>query len=243
MTMSDLPTTSVDLVDDELLLLDGRCSAKVQAEVDGAKLRQRLAATHQDVPPQLLYAASTILRAAASGGQLIRRGERIRHCLGCGKHAGYAARTRSSSKGLKGEPNYDRPLYLSAIEYVPQFVRVVGYSSTAVCLSCVPEVERILISELAGVPCDLPDALVSEGGTRWRRYERRHCTACGWQGHEGQMRQLPALISGRYAGGCPACPANNTPFGPTVIKNGDGFELVEIGSLPENSRKSSKETT
>lgn len=221
MTMSNLPTTGVDLVDDELLLLDGRCSAKVQAEVDAAKLRQRLAATHQDVPPQLLYAASTILRAAASGGQLIRRGVQIRHCLGCGKH-------------------YD---YLSAIEYVPQFVRVVGYSSTAVCLSCVPEVERILISELAGVPCDLPDALVSEGGTRWRRYKRRHCTACGWQGHEGQMRQLPALISGRYAGGCPACPANNTPFGPTVIKNGDGFELVEIGSLPENSRKSSKETT
>lgn len=78
MTMSDLPTTRVDLVDDELLLLDGRCSAKVQAEVDEAKLRQRLAATHQDVPPQLLYAASTIL-------------------------------------------------------YVPQLVRVVGYSSTSVC--------------------------------------------------------------------------------------------------------------
>ena len=64
---------------------------------------------------------------------------------------------------------------------------------------------------------------------KFRRYDNRACTRCGWSGHDGQMRPLRTFMGdGFYPGGCPNCDAENSPLGQTIIKRGEGFTVVEV---------------
>lgn len=219
-------TTRVDLTDGELLMLDGLCSEKVQVEVDGAKMRARLAVDH-GLPEPLTHVLSTILREATQGGQVIIGRERLRHCSGCKKSAGYATVRRSSRYKRKGEADRDKPLYMSAIEYIPRFVRITGYSSTAVCYECSQIIRPALVAELATMAVQVPEDLRAADAPTRVKHNKKRCKSCGWVGHEGEMKRGRTLMNDSwYPAGCPKCPASNT-FGKTSVETIDGFVIVE----------------
>lgn len=218
------PVSGVKLTDAELMLLDGKCSEGVQAEVEEAKIRSDMASRH-DAEPKHIHFASRILREARKRGRLIRQAFGVRNCACCGAEGGYARFKRTCRAGMKGEPNYDKPRLLPAVEYVPRVITR-GSSPTAPCAECSKVIEPILIAELANVEAEIPEELSAPSRHKMKRFNRVKCI-CGWSGHEGEMRQLENLMrDGTYAGGCPECPAENEFFKRANIERVDGFVIV-----------------
>lgn len=87
----------------------------------------------------------------------------------------------------------------------------------------------VITERLTDIPAELPEQLQAPDAPRWKRQARRHCTACGWDGHEGQMRRKRTLFGdGDYPAGCPNCDAENSPLGRHIIELVDGFTVVEV---------------
>ena len=217
----------VTLTTDELLLLDGQCSETVQAEIKKARDARGFVDAFALNEKQAELVAGVIGEAAATG-RLVYRHTRIRMCSVCGKYAGYV---KFKSGQNKGRDNTNKPISFDAIEMADRFIRMQGHVSLGGCSECMaicaPAIKQALSSVRAEIPAQLrlPDAPV------FKKHKNQKCTECGWEGHEGQMRMLPAIMGGRYPGGCPACPADNSMF-VTKIKTGDGFAVVEMEPQP-----------
>lgn len=121
-------------------------------------------------------------------------------------------------------PNHDKPLTFAGIEFAKRFIGIRGSSVVGCCIECYTAVKVALVAALADVRAQIPEA-ITDYKPRWARWDLYECTQCGWQGHEGQMRELPAIISGKYRGGCPACDAKNQFLGPTLLKSREGFTV------------------
>jgi hypothetical protein len=217
-------TTSVALTDAELALLNGRCSDKVQAEVNGALARIE-AAGRYDLPHDLAGLIADVVTEARNEGRIIHRPARLSYCRWCKTSAGYAL---FKSGPRRGRRNLNRPLTLSGIEMAVRFVRVENHVRLGACSDCMAIVRPSLITALADVQAEVPDALAAEGRPAWKRYDNRHCTVCDWTGHEGQMGKLRTLIGdGWYPGKCPSC-GHEDGFGSRKIESRDGFAVVEL---------------
>lgn len=212
----------VTLTTDELLLLDGQCSETVQAEIKKARDARGFVDAFALNEKQAELVAGVVAEATASG-RLVYRHTRIRMCSVCGKYPGYV---KFKSGQNKGRDNTNKPLSLQAVEMADRFIIMQGHVSLGACSDCMaicaPALQQALSSVRAEIPAKLrlPDAPV------FKKHKNQKCTACGWEGHEGQMRMLPAMMGGSYPGGCPACPADNNLF-LTKIKTADGFAVVE----------------
>lgn len=216
----------VELSAPELMLLDGRCGDAVQAEVDRLKLRLRVAA-ESGLPEHLSKLVSDIVSEARGNGIIIRRPSRHRRCSYCGKSAGYY---KFKSGYRRGEIDPKRPFYLHGFEFAVRFIRVEGSLSLGACEECCATTLDALKANLRGVRSEIPELLRPEGGAAFKRFDKRHCTKCGWLGHEGEMRKIPTLFGeGYYPGGCPSCDATNR-LGQAVIEGAEGFEIVEVTS-------------
>jgi hypothetical protein len=233
MNTTEQLTSSISLLDAELLELDEALSGDpptawaenktVQLAVDRAKQRRDLASAHPELSEHQRRFVVDVVAIARAEGLLIRGWTRVRTCACCGESDGYALRKRSSRKGLRGSPNYDRPRLRTATEYADRFVRVENHSSTAACTACVPMIEPVLIELLDGVRAQLPTEL---GGGKLVRYARVKCK-CGWEGHEGELGKLPTLMGrGHYPGKCPSCKVEHHPLGRSPFER-DGHVVVE----------------
>ena len=213
----------VKLTDEELVLLDGRCEASTQEEVNGAK--ERIAARSEySVEPKQAGLIADVLREAREQGLLVYQHERIHYCSVCGWSGDYA---RYKSGPRRGKKNYDRPLMRPAVEFARRFIRFKNYVSVGACGECIEVILPHLKAALVGVECQLPPQLHTEGEPEYIRHGRRRCTECSWEGHEGEMGRLPAVFGGTYPGKCPSCGAESRPFGPRVFEIIDGFDVVE----------------
>lgn len=220
----------MNLTDEELTLLDGKCRPEIQKEVEAAKRRLAMATKLADIPVEIAKLVADAVQLAKTTGELkASRGE-TRHCVVCQKNAGYAKRKRTSRDGFhrKGEPDYTKPLYLSAIDLGRGFIVFKGHITLGCCVDCWPKVKAILTEELAGVRAEIAESITGQP-PRYKRYDKVKCKSCGWEGHEGLMlRHSTIMGDGTYPSGCPNCNQHNLFFGPRIIERADGFEIIEV---------------
>lgn len=226
-------TRNLSLTDSEMVLLDGACRPDVQAEVDAAKTRLAAASRYADLSPALAGFIADVLAAAKAEGRLRFAGRRLRHCKFCGDspQPAYVPYKGGPNRGL---PNYKKPRYLAGIDLAPGSVSVDGFVRLGGCGSCIETVKPYLVEALATVRAELPDQLTAEGAVRFRRHDRRRCTRCGWEGHEGEMGRLRTLMGdGTYPGICPGCGAEQPPLSfERVFESAEGFAVVEVAPPP-----------
>lgn len=215
---------SVILTDEELAILDGKCSEKIQKEVDAAKSRISAASTYAHLTPLQAGFIADAVSEAKNTGLLVKRGVGLSYCPVCKKSGGYAVYKRSSRFHRKGEKDFSKPLTLYGIELADRFVSIKGYASCGCCRECFDTILPDLKKALEGVRAQLPKDLQT---TPFKKFKKMKCNKCGWEGHEGQMRKLPVMFEGYYPGGCPSCEAENRPLGATHIETVSGFVVVE----------------
>lgn len=219
---------AVKLTAAELVMLDGHVRPEVQSEVDIAKSALRLAAAAHDLNDAQRKLVAEAVAEAKTNGALIYRGKSIRYCELCGKSAGYAPYKSGYNRGL---PNHNKPRYMGGYELASRFVTVQGYPTLGGCSDCIHKLLHALRSELDGVRAELPKELRTESSPAMTRWPSVECTKCGWHGHEGELRELNAVMGGKYRGGCPECPAENTFLGPLLIKR-DSKKFVVVEASP-----------
>jgi hypothetical protein len=214
----------VELTDDELILLDGACTDEVQSEVDKAKLRIAAVQRHTDMPAHVARLVADAVAEGVSHGRLLWQPKRINRCAYCGTDKGYVA---YKSGPRKGQPNYDRRIKVPGIEMAQRFVTVEGHAAVGGCTDCADAAADAITAELANAPCELPPHLRPAGAPPKRRYDRKRCTKCGWEGHEGEMRRLRTVLGdGTYPGGCPSCDNESGLFRVGAFERLEGFDVV-----------------
>lgn len=216
-------STQVQLEDAELLLLDGRCSEKVQAQVDAARRRVETVAAMPDLKPALAGLVADVVTEADKTGVVLWRPTRARLCPVCDKRAGYA---KYKSGPRRGTENYDKPLTFAAVEMADRFVRIQNHISLGACSECAEEAQPAITAALADVQAQVAPEIAAQDRPTWKRYSRKECPDCGWQGHEGEMRQLRTMMGdGTYPGGCPSCEFESRFLGQSFTLL-DGFDVV-----------------
>lgn len=216
--------TRVDLSDAELVLLDGRCGETVQAEVDAARDRIAARGRHPTMPPALSGLVADAATEARTNGRLVWTTKPIDYCPLCG-WVGKPARYKSGPRKGEIKPNGRRGM-TGGVDLAHRFVTIQHHVRLGGCRECVETAEPALRKELRGVPAQVPDRLRAEGEPKRVRYERRRCKSCGWEGHEGRMGRLTAVMGGTYPGECPDCGAKQLPLGPLEFEHVDGFDVV-----------------
>lgn len=219
--MNDEATITVSLTDQELILLDGKVSAKVQKDIEGARLRIEAQLKHPSLNPAHSAFVADVVRYAKEAGKVIFQHKSIRYCKICKKSSGYV---KFKSGPRIGKDNHDRPLFLSGIEMKDSFITFSESVYLGGCRSCLDEVKATLISELSKFPCQIPKSLTGVEPL-YIRYDIMECSSCNWKGSQHLMGKLPAIMGGYYFGVCPQCKAENRPFGKTFIDKAEGFHL------------------
>lgn len=203
-------TTSVSLTDDELVLLDGRCGAKVQPDVDAAKMRIATWRSLEGVPRHIAALVADVVNEAQTQGRIVHWRASMTTCPACRRDDGYWPHTRSGRYHRKGEPNFDNPKTIGGFEFAKRFVTIKHHVTLGGCDACVSEAMPHIVRLLADVRAEVP-ATMTGHAPKWQWFEVVHCNSCGWDGHEGQMGKLLTLMGdGYYRGECPKCHAKNT---------------------------------
>lgn len=214
----------ISLTDDELVVLDGRCEPETQTEVDAAKARIAARRRFTDLPPALAGLVADVVGEATAKGRLVLWNRPLDRCPLCKETKGYVP---YKSGPRRGEPNHSKPIRLDGYELADRFVTFKGHVSVGGCVSCVDQALPTIVESLRGVEAEVPERLRADGEPRRVRHHNVHCTKCGWDGHEGQMRRHRTVFGdGTYPSGCPECPAENLPLGRSVVERVDGFTVV-----------------
>lgn len=211
----------MNLTDDELVILDGKCSQAVQEKVNEAKDRISARAAFSNLDPRLAGLVADVVTEAKKNLKLVFYHESIRHCSICGKRGDYV---KYKSGPRKGRNNWDKPTYLPGREFKHSFVTIKGHVSVGGCTECVEKALPYIAKALEYVKAEIPEA-ISGKPKEWIRYSNMKCSLCHWEGLEGSMGKLPAMMGGYYFGECPQCKAKNQLF-QTNIKTVDGYGLL-----------------
>ena len=215
--------TRIELTDAQLLRLDG-IDRSIQVYVDNAHKRAALSYAHPELTAEQIRFIAAIVAEVASSGKCVHRHKALDYCKVCGAVGGFAKRKRATWAGPAGSDIRSKPLSISGVEFIDKIVTIRGSSSSAACAACTQVMIPVLVEQLAEVCAEIPSSL---GGGRYQRWDNCKCSACGWEGHRGQLGLVRTLMNnGRYPGECPACKATNKPLGPTVIEDTDGFQVV-----------------
>lgn len=214
----------VTLTDEELVLLDGRCSEKVQAEVAAAKARLTAAQTMSGVSPTVAGFVADAVTLAQKDLKLSFERCGLRRCRICDKCAGYHV---YKSGRQKGRENLDKPLYLQGVELKESFMRMRGYATLGCCADCWTQVQPLVAEAVKDLAAEVHPQIAP--GHPWKRYQRVKCNSCKWQGHEGQLAPAPALMGGFYPGKCPQCGNQNPFFGQSIIERvSDEYVVLRV---------------
>lgn len=216
---------SVYLTDTELILLDGKCSEKVQKRVNLAKDRLSLQSILTNIKPEYSSFIADVVNEAKTEKKLIYKSKYIHRCGVCKKSAGYAKYTRSTGYHRKGQENFDKPLIMDGIELAERFVVFKDTAILGCCYDCFKEIKPFLVQELKSVEAELPEALMGVK-SKYKKCEIYSCTICNWTGSESQMGFVNAVFEGKYKGKCPQCSAKNEFFS-TKIKGTQKY-VIEL---------------
>lgn len=203
--------SKLELTDDELLLLDGKCRPEIQSVVETVKLRRNSESEWAGLSPAQAEMVLKIVEYAKKNGKLRYQHESIHYCSMCGKSAGYAKYPRSGRYHTKGDSNLKKPLHFSGFDLSDDFIRVRGHVSLGGCRDCEAKIMPVLRSALADVKAELPPAVMGVP-SKWKRWDVKECEKCKWKGPEHEMGMKDAIMGGRYHGACPKCGAANSIF-------------------------------
>lgn len=216
---------SVNLTLPEIIYLDGHCRAEIQQVVEMAKTAQAISDAGVLSEKEASMVAE-LVAVATTKGRLTWSQHAIKNCPCCGRNDGYYAVARATRYKVKGRPDYDKPKLFTGYDLDSGFIHIQGHISKGCCESCFPRIASVLLQRLDGVRAELPEKLTGRP-SRFKRHDRMQCTVCQWEGHEGELLPLPALMGGNYPGKCPSCGAENRLLGATNVKTVDGFTIVE----------------
>lgn len=203
--------------------LDGKVNEAAQKIIDQAKMSLSLSSSLSEVQKKLIC---ELVERAKKNGKLIRRKSSSQVCPSCGKSAGYYTYPRNGRYHKKGDINYDQEKSLSVIDYEDRSVSFRNRVWRGCCKECELVFEAALKKALEGVKAELPKEL---SDFTYKKYENKECKACGWKGHEGQLKKLPTMMGdGYYFGKCPSCDAENRAFGNRPIETIEGYTIIEI---------------
>lgn len=211
------------LTDEELVVLDTQCTPETQAHVNAAKARLGSVAAYPGLTPGQASLLADAVTLAKTTGLLRLQYAQLRSCSSCGKQGGYR---RFKSGWRKGEQDHKRPLVFPGLEMGVSHLQ--GHAGCGGCRECVETITPALTEALRGVQAQVPEKLRAEGEPIRKRHPNKHCTKCGWSGHEGEMGQLRTVMGdGYYPGACPQCFEQNRFLGATIIESAPGFTIVE----------------
>lgn len=217
------------LTDEQMVLLDGKCSKEMQKDVDAAKNRLAEQAKRPDVPPNIAAFVADVVAEATNRGKLICRPTRIRTCPVCKRSDGYYIYTRSSKCHRKGDNNLDSPKTFGAVELAERFIGIKDHVTLGCCDACFKQAKPILQDALKDIKAQISEGIMGYP-PKWQWARKMKCTKCNWEGNEAQMGDIPAIFGGYYRGKCPQCETKNLPLGPTIIEHTVGFDLIEAVS-------------
>lgn len=223
-----LPTYEVDLLDTELLVLDGHCRPEVQALVEAAKRRQEAVARIVRLSPARSALIADIAEYARVHGSIRHIREDIRYCPVCKRSEGYYQYGRTTRYHRKGDVDHNSPRRFTGWDFSDNFVRVQGHVSLGCCDQCYDAIKQALVAELADVQAQVPESITGHP-PKWLKAFHQTCGNCGWTGHEYELELLPRMIgSGYYHGRCPRpnCGAEKGLFD-RAIKTEKTFSVVE----------------
>lgn len=224
----------VTLTDEEIVLLDGRCSEKVQKDIDGAKLRLEAATRHTNIPPTAAALIADVIAYAKTNGKLGMRYENIPQCRVCQTKTEYHIHPKnvvnrskyraSYYKYRAGEIDYESPKMKRAIDLSDGFIVFKNRVALGCCVECFDKYIRTkLQTELENIPCEH----TIFGPTKWFKSPNKVCKSCKAEFHEREMgRQITVMGDGYYYASCPKCKAENGLFR-HGIDNREGFVMVD----------------
>lgn len=217
---------SVKLTLPEIIHLDGHCRDEIQQIVDMAKTAQAISDAGLLSEKEASMVAELVV-IATTKGRLTWSQQPIRNCPCCGRNDGYHLVARNTQYKVKGRPDYDKPKMFTGYDLDSGFIHIQGHISRGCCGTCSPRIAPVLLQRLDGIRAELPEKLTGRP-SRFKRYDRKQCTVCQWEGHEGELLPLPSVMGANYPGKCPSCGAENRFLGATKIKTVEGFTIVEI---------------
>jgi hypothetical protein len=218
------------LTEDEALLLDGRVGQPSQALIDAIKNLRKNRERMSDLPQLDADFITKSCGIAKHSGRLDLRWDNYYECALCDKKKSYYLHKRDSRSRYghkKGEPNYDSPRTHYGVDLASGFISFKGRAAHGCCQECWARIKPRLALELADVCAEITPA-ITDHPPKFKRYDKAKCTKCGWEGHQGQMGKLMAIMGGYYPGECPSCKAQNLPFSRNLIDVGDGFVVVAV---------------
>lgn len=223
----------VNLTVTETLLLDGKADPETQKIVDRAKEDLAVQVGMDGASPAVRTFVADAVREAREHGQLVFRPMSLTYGQYSGRKEGYWTYSRSRGIHRKGDLDYSRPRHFAGFDLAQRFIRVQGHAVLGDSLEFLEEARPFLLKALKDVPAELPEKLTGEP-PRWKRYDKAHCSACGWVGHEGEMGRSRCVLEGTYPSTCPKCGARNGLFQDATIKTGGdlGFVVVPVEAKP-----------
>jgi hypothetical protein len=212
---------SVNLTNDEMLLLDGRCSATVQAKIDILKESLSMALSFPELSAPLSQFVGKVVAAARVDEALRLIALHILRCDLCGSYPNPEYEPYKSG-GNKGLPNRSKPRYLRGVELSAGRFRMTNFASLGCCVDCWATVKAAVIAALVGVPCQLPEPLRTEGAPAWVRSENCECKVCGHIGCRADLKPWGTCFQ------CPSCETKDDFRGAQHFKITAGYTLKVI---------------
>ncbi len=208
----------------EMLLLDGRCSDKVQEQVDRAKEARAIGERH-GLEDGLALFVRDALAEARSAGRLVFQRKPVTRCA-------YTGRTGEWIRPAQGRARFPKdPVQqlFSAIEVKRAFVVVQHHASIGIDADVFPRVLPALSAELQGVQAEIPEAILG-APSPWRYSDRVKARCCGWTGAAllTEVRRDPHW----FGLTCPGCGGKHRSMGPVNFDRVIGeHDVVAVSRL------------
>jgi len=207
----------------EVLALDGKCSDKIQIEVDRAKQARSIGERHGLADGPALFVRDAVAEAQEAG-RLIHRRLAVNRCAYTGRTAEWIQPPQGRARYPKEQ--FQRPF--TAVEVAQRFVVVAKHASIGIDADVFPHVLPALRAELKDVRAEIPEAILG-APSPWHYSARVKARCCGWTGAEAltRVRREPCW----FGLTCPGCGekhrSDRTGF---VLVSGE-HEVIPTSSL------------
>lgn len=200
---------SVELTDDEVLLLDGNCRPEIQRLVEAIKLKKLCLAELTHLPLRHATIISHIVAMTFRAQAVEFRMDSFSYCSVCQESSGYAKYKSNSRYHRKGDENRDKPL---------KFYGVSVFHYTSICGACKEKLWPVLGSLLGVLYAEVPEYFTGVK-PKYKKAGLKHCKQCDYEADEFQFSQRHETV-------CPKCGYKNQGYMNTIIESVPGKHVL-----------------